>query len=385
MKCAGKNLHKILVEDVSAKEKACVLERFQSECSILSQTRHPNIVQFLGVYYEKGATIPILVMEHLLMTLTNCIEQNEDLPNELAYSILHDVALGLCYLHGCKPNPIIHRDLSANNVLLTQDMTAKISDLGVAKILDLTPAKMTQMRMTINPGTPSCMPPEALVPNPKYKTEIDIFSYGVIILHLFSGAWPLPGEPSTPDPQNPDNLIPRNEVQRREEYFQKMGGDHPLTELTVRCLHNYPPKRPKALELLHVVEEKQSMIPSTVNNKIQFVRWLEQMKKDNLTLNSKIASLEAQIRNVEQDTDPDIESLSSSEWSQQMGARMREESVSSTGLSQQAGEVVRIKGIPVRFVYIARSIGSNSSSDLIYISQYLLRYHGKHIATKQGA
>ena len=69
------------------------------------------------------------------------------LPEAISYGILRDVALGLRYLHEHSP-PIIHRDLSANNVLLTSSMNGKISDLGVAKILNITPAQMTQRMST---------------------------------------------------------------------------------------------------------------------------------------------------------------------------------------------------------------------------------------------
>ena len=56
-------------------------------------------------------------------------------------------------------------------------MTAKISDLGVARILNLTPLQVS--RMTQTPGIPAYMPPEVMVANPKYDTSVDEFSYGI--------------------------------------------------------------------------------------------------------------------------------------------------------------------------------------------------------------
>ena len=93
------------------------------------------------------------------------------LPKEIGYSIFHDVALGLCYLHSQTPS-IIHRDLSSNNVLLASNMTAKISDMGVARILNLTPLQVS--RMTQTPGTAAYMPPEVMIANPKYLSLIHI-------------------------------------------------------------------------------------------------------------------------------------------------------------------------------------------------------------------
>ena len=134
LKCAGKKIHELLLEQGGASYS---VRRFEKECRLLSQVHHPNVVQFLGVHFQQGVPAPILVMEFLPTNLTSCIEQYGILPKEISYSILHDVALGLCYLHSQTP-PIIHRDLSSNNVFLTPNMTAKISDLGVTRILNLT-------------------------------------------------------------------------------------------------------------------------------------------------------------------------------------------------------------------------------------------------------
>ena len=134
LKCAGKKIHNELLRQGIT---TYGMYRFKEECHLISQVRHPNIVQFLGVYFQQGVQAPILVMEFLPTNLTSCNEQYGILPQEICYSILHDVALGLYYLHSQTP-PIIHRDLSSNNVLLTLNMTAKISDLGVARILNLT-------------------------------------------------------------------------------------------------------------------------------------------------------------------------------------------------------------------------------------------------------
>ena len=110
LKCAGKKIHELLLEQGDA---SYTVRRFEEECRLLSQVRHPNIIQFLGVYFQPRVRAPILVMEFLPTNLTSCIEQHGILPKEISYSILHDVALGLCYLHSQTP-PIIHRDLSSN-------------------------------------------------------------------------------------------------------------------------------------------------------------------------------------------------------------------------------------------------------------------------------
>ena len=78
--------------------------------------------------------LPVMVMEMMADSLTSFVEKHEKIPVHIKYSIVHDVSLGLCYLHNHDP-PIVHRDLSPNNVLLTAHHVAKISHLGVAKVI----------------------------------------------------------------------------------------------------------------------------------------------------------------------------------------------------------------------------------------------------------
>ena len=122
-------------------------------------------------------------------SVAQCLEQyacnKQKFPLSTKLFILQDVARALVYLHSQTP-PIIHRDLTANNVLLTSNMMAKLADLGVAKIID---PNLSQLSTT--PGTVVYMPPEALQEHPIYGTEIDLYSFGVLGFHIFSGKWPL--------------------------------------------------------------------------------------------------------------------------------------------------------------------------------------------------
>ena len=92
IKCAGKRVHHLLLRD---EEITTVTQHFAEECHLLSQIRHPNIVQFLGVYFQEGEITPILVMEFLQCNLTTCIKKRGVLPKEITYSILHDIAVGI--------------------------------------------------------------------------------------------------------------------------------------------------------------------------------------------------------------------------------------------------------------------------------------------------
>ena len=288
LKCAGKKLHRQLCHESSRAERDSVLRRFEEECELLSALRHPNVVQFLGVYASGAASepLPVLVMEFLQSTLSGCLERRGRLPDEVSYGVLADVATGLCYLHGSSP-AIIHRDLSANNVLLSGDMRAKISDLGVSRILGLTPAQMTQM--TTCPGTPSYMPPEALSHNPVYTTTIDTFSCGVLILHTFTGQWPLPMEATRVSTTNPEKVDALTEVERRQPFLDVMGEEHPLMGLVKQCLSNHPASRPSAGEIHRQVCAIALQVPSTFENRLDFLAQYKLGTAERETLKSEIS------------------------------------------------------------------------------------------------
>lgn len=237
-----------------------VLAKFEKECHLLSNLRHPYIVQFLGVYIDKGNNSPVIIMEYLPMSLASCVEKKPTIPRFLQISMLSNVSLGLAYLHGHSP-PIIHRDLTANNVLLTSNMVAKIADLGVARILDLTPKRSTQL--TQAPGTSAYMPPEAFALSPTYNQAIDIFSFGALILHLVSQQWPIPTE-AVRVAQN-GGLTPVSEVERRNSYFRLVGRDHCLCQLIEQCLQNDPRQRPQISNIILTLRALQDKhpLPST--------------------------------------------------------------------------------------------------------------------------
>ena len=207
-------------------------------------------------------------MEYVPTSLAHCLDHYGVLPEEVSYSILRDVALGLAYLHGYML-PIIHRDLSATNILLTPDMTAKISDLGVARILGLDPVHVS--KMTRAPGSLVYMPPEALVVEPKYSEKIDIFSFGILMLHALSGRWPMP----TKEAVDPVTLKGISEADRREVYFAEVSQGHPLLQLIVQCLSNNPSRRPEISAIVRHVTAIADRFPSSFPNKIEMLREIQ--------------------------------------------------------------------------------------------------------------
>ena len=297
LKCAGKKLHEPLLKQGGGTTYA--LRRFEEECRLLSQMRHPNIVQFLGVYFEQGMQVPILVMEFLPTTLSSCIEKNGTLRSELSYSILYDVALGLNYLHSHVP-PIIHRDLSSNNVLLTPHMKAKVSDLGVAKIVNLTPLQVSRMvHNTQAPGTPAYMPPEALVASPKYDRSIDIFSFGVMIIHVFSGKWPEPQVGQIRVEHESDKMIPVSEAERREVFLTAIGNKHPMMSLICRCISNNPKRRPNSSEIVPQLKDMVVKTPPSFLNRLEMLQQIDERKLNEEKVQLQAEKLQSQIEKLQ--------------------------------------------------------------------------------------
>ena len=143
--------------------------------------------------------------------------------------------------------PIVHRDLSPNSVLLTNQFVAKISDLGVARVIHAD-CKKTKTRA---PGTVDFMPPEALLSTPEYGTPLDIFSYGGLILHVINQKWPEPLHYVVTEP-NTGKLLGLSEVERRQQHLEMTGVPPDLRPLAEQCLNNQPSERP----LISDVSEK---------------------------------------------------------------------------------------------------------------------------------
>ena len=177
--CAGKKLHETLLEALN-EGVADVVRKYLRECQLMSNLRHPNVTQFLGICFLPDTQMPLLVMELLETSLDELLEHVPNLPLSLKRRVLEDVASGLLYLHDREP-VVIHRDLTAKNVLLTSSLMAKITDMGNSRIVDMRPGQMSRTLSKL-PGTFVYMPPEALDDRHRYGPALDIFSFGHLAL-----------------------------------------------------------------------------------------------------------------------------------------------------------------------------------------------------------
>ena len=243
-----------------------VTNKLYGELILLAQVDHPNIVQCKGVCFLENQTMPVLLMERLMSSLhaylLDPIRSNLALDRKV--SILHDVASGLVYLHSRIP-AIIHRDLTAKNVLLNSELRAKIADFGNARIMDLDP-ETTPETFTSLPGTQDYMPPEAEGASTKYDPSLDVFSFGHLSLFTIIQS---PVHPLLPSTYTDDEglLHARSEVKRREQYLEKaeelLGVEHSLVVLVKQCLHNYPARRPQTAELVTRLQDTPDTLDGT--------------------------------------------------------------------------------------------------------------------------
>ena len=237
-----------------------------------------------------------------MMSLGDLLDSNPNISLATKRSILHDVARGLTYLHSHTP-PIIHRDLTAKNVLLNSAMVAKLADLGVARIVDIQPGRLVAT-MTQTPGTAVYMPPEALEPNAQYDTTIDVFSFGNLALYTLTQIFPELKAPSYVDPDG--YFVGRTEVERRIDYIQqiqqKFGHQHLLVIIIERCLHNNPRQRPTVSNILQTLERAKAEIPDHYGklNRIQMEQVLEERKEEIVQLQQEVGSFRLEVGSLQQ-------------------------------------------------------------------------------------
>ena len=252
--CAAKTLHFQLTAG-QGEDSASVARRFQQECELLSSMRHPNIVQYFGVYEDPSTRQPLLLMELMNdANLSQYLDNNtpHPLPFHLEVNISHDVAQALAYLHS---HDVIHRDLSGSNVLLIGNaLKAKVCDFGTAKLLDTNLAY--RQTLTMCPGNSAYMPPEALKDNPKYDNKLDCFSFGVLVVQILTRLFPQPGDRNKVMSQVHGEktlmmLVP--EVERRQNHISRVDSHHPLLRIALECLRDEAVVRPSSRQLCEKV------------------------------------------------------------------------------------------------------------------------------------
>ena len=260
--CAAKLLYPVLFEmqpqaPEPGKEHRQPFRRFELECRFLSRINHPNIVQYLGTYHDPDTNAPVLLMELMDESLTHFLESSSGpIPYHVQVNLCYDIAQALAFLHS---NGIIHCDLSSNNVLLIAGSRAKVTDLGMSKFADIAATRLATMTMC--PGTPAFMSPEALNEPPVYTEKLDNFSLGVVIVQIVTRKFPKPTDRfqvmQVVDPRFPTRTfqaqVPVPEAERRHAHISLVDPTHPLLPISLHCLKDEDVERPSSQQLCHTL------------------------------------------------------------------------------------------------------------------------------------
>ena len=224
---AVKTIHKEIAEGKP-------LEDFIEECRLLDSLDHPNIVKSYGAFMGPFGQ-PMLVLERLKENLREYLKRNRGiLSRKRQLEISLSIASGLKYLHERTPQ-MAHRDVSDKNVLIAEDGSVKVSDLGQSKLL-VGEVYMT----TAAPGNILYMPPEVLVDDdnesPHYSVKVDVFSFGVLLLQIITQESPSCGL---------SNIGSMPELQRRRKELSKVSDNDPIKRLIKSCLQDNYRMRPE--------------------------------------------------------------------------------------------------------------------------------------------
>ncbi|KAL8246503.1 hypothetical protein R6Q59_007719 [Mikania micrantha] len=162
---------------------------FLREIELLTSCKHPNIVSLLG--FSREAREMVLVYEYVFKGSLSDYLRNSGQEFNLTWAqriqICLDVAHGINYLHtNMKGKPrIIHRDIKSDNILLDENLKAKVADFGLSKF-DLMKQQGSTIYTKNIAGIEVYLDPEYLT-TLKYKKESDVYSFGVVLFEVLSG------------------------------------------------------------------------------------------------------------------------------------------------------------------------------------------------------
>ncbi|CAL4989346.1 unnamed protein product [Urochloa decumbens] len=173
----------VAVKVLSATSRKGIRE-FLTEFTAISDIKHENLITLIGCCAERSHRILIYnYLENKSLAKTLLGTRYRDKFNwQARVKIAVGVARGLAFLHeGIRP-PIIHRGIKASSILLDKDLTPKITDFGLARLL---PPNATHVSLRVA-GTLGYLAPEYAIRGQVTKKS-DIYSYGVLLLEIVSG------------------------------------------------------------------------------------------------------------------------------------------------------------------------------------------------------
>jgi len=171
--------------------------------------------------------------------------------------------------------------------LLGRSLEAKITDLGVAKVMH----SDNKMTMTKLPGTPDFMPPEALSKRPVYGPPLDIFSYGGVILNVITHQWPKPSDAIQFNCDTRRREVV-SELMRHHSYLDKMtGAATALKPLVKSCLDDEAKNRPPVTQVsIEIKRVKDVCSHQTGHDRMSPIVWWAEVSGQSSSQQQQVCS-----------------------------------------------------------------------------------------------
>lgn len=243
------------------------IEMFLKEICLMASLSHPRIVEFIGVSWDSlrnlCAVTEFMERGDLRDVLQSAKARNTRLTwdGHKSHIAMH-VAEALTYLHSLTPK-VIHRDLKSKNILIDNDMSAKLSDFGVSR-----ERRVEETHMTAGIGTAFWIAPEVLL-GMDYDERADIFSFGVVLSEIDTDDYPYWNEknPASGGKQQENVILRMVATGALQPEFSKTC---PLEILDIAqaCLNMDPDLRPTAAQLVYLLQQVIRSSPLTPSSSI---------------------------------------------------------------------------------------------------------------------
>ena len=231
--CADKNNQKFALKTYKyatggTENLRRVNERFYHEAvSWVGLGKHPNIVRALT--FAKMRDTPFLLLEFIDGGNLRQLMEGGRLDFTKTVRLADNISSGMSYAHSRK---LVHRDLKPENILIDKNGVAKVTDFGLARVIEEASGTMSQDLS----GTLPYMSPEQFLPAPIVDQRVDVYSFGVMLYEMLTGKKPFPAE-----------TIPQL-IAAHRECIPTPPSTHVvlpnwIDRLVLRCLEKNPEKR----------------------------------------------------------------------------------------------------------------------------------------------
>ncbi|TFK47257.1 kinase-like protein [Heliocybe sulcata] len=258
----------VAIKEVLPSNDYDVAKYFEREWRLMKETRHPNVVLYLGLSRAPEPDARIFIISEYIEggSVRQYIhEKSKPFPWRLRLSFATDITRALAYLHARR---CIHRDLKGENLLVTSNGRIKITDFGFARIAARNSDESKRLTFC---GTDSYMSPEILIGN-EFDLPTDIYSLGIIFCEIASRR--------LADDKRFRRAAPFFAIDAEEVHTSASPGCPPaFLSLTLDCLAQEPAARPTTRQILERLAEIEAEVISQDDSHIGSVKFMTGQKR----------------------------------------------------------------------------------------------------------